>query len=58
MTGAESQIEKDFIEKLEQLKYVYRPDIRYAMEKMANLMILKKLLKLINTATKRCAIPV
>lgn len=28
MAGTESQIEKDFIEKLEQLKYVYRPDIR------------------------------
>ena len=28
MTTTESQIEKDFIEKLEQLKYTYRPDIR------------------------------
>lgn len=28
MTGTESQIEKDFIEKLEQLKYNYRLDIR------------------------------
>jgi type I restriction enzyme R subunit len=28
MTTTESQIEKDFIEKLEQLKYRYRPDIR------------------------------
>ena len=28
MTATESQIEKDFIEKLEQLKYTYRPDIR------------------------------
>ena len=28
MTTTESQIEKDFIEKLEQLKYKYRPDIR------------------------------
>ena len=28
MVTTESQIEKDFIEKLEQLKYTYRPDIR------------------------------
>ena len=28
MTTTESQIEKDFIERLEQLKYRYRPDIR------------------------------
>ena len=28
MTATENQIEKDFIEKLEQLKYTYRPDIR------------------------------
>jgi type I restriction enzyme R subunit len=28
MTATESQIEKDFIEKLEQLKYTYRKDIR------------------------------
>ena len=28
MTTTESQIEKDFIEKLERLKYTYRPDIR------------------------------
>jgi type I restriction enzyme R subunit len=28
MTTTESQIEKDFIEKLAQLKYIYRPDIR------------------------------
>ena len=28
MTTAESQIENDFIEKLTQLKYIYRPDIR------------------------------
>jgi len=28
MLATESQIEKDFIEKLEQLKYKYRPDIR------------------------------